>query len=83
LIVWLLTSIEALGAKNLDEILRNFEIAKACLKKRGEVALTEQEFRDQCKSYVVGNAFDVFSDSEVINRALLEEVAQLRLRVAS
>jgi hypothetical protein len=67
----------------MEEILRNLDRVRQQLKLRGNQVLTEQEFRAQCESYVVGNAFDVFSDSEVINRGMLRELAESRLHTAS
>jgi len=66
----------------VDEIQSNFEQAQALLRSRKSHKITEAEFREQCASYVVGNAFDVFTNTDVVTRKFLKELAQRRLRIA-
>ena len=65
-----------------EEILKNHLEILRLLRDRNGRSMTEDEFREQCRSYIVGNAFDVFSDPNVVNRQMLEEIAQSRLQVA-
>jgi hypothetical protein len=70
------------GATALDEILINLSKAKELLRQRPSNEISDAEYREQCASYVVGNAFDVFSDSEIVNWKLLEEISNQRRQVA-
>lgn len=65
-----------------EEILKNHLEIQRLLRSRNSRSMTEEEFREQCRSYIVGNAFDVFTDPDVINRQMLDEIALSRLQVA-
>jgi hypothetical protein len=67
----------------MDEILKNEVKIREILKRRNGLKMTEEEYREQRDSFIVGNAFDVFSDSEVVNRDLLRDIEARRLQVAS
>jgi hypothetical protein len=67
----------------MEEILKNEAKIREILKSRSGRKMTEEEYREQRDSFIVGNAFDVFSDSEVVDRDLLRDIDDRRLRVAS
>lgn len=67
----------------MNEILENQKKIVELLRRRNGREMTESEYREQSISYVVGNAFDVFSDTEVINRKMLKQIAKRRLSIAS
>ena len=67
----------------MNEILENQKKIVELLRRRNGREMTESEYREQSISYVVGNAFDVFSDTEVINRKMLKLIAKRRLSIAS
>jgi hypothetical protein len=68
--------------QGMDEILKNEAKIREVLRQRNGRMMTPEEYRDQCQSYIVGNAFDVFSDTEIVNRHLLQDIDQRRLKVA-
>lgn len=45
---------------------------------RGNRPMTEDEFVQQTNSFVIGNAFDIFHDSETINAETVREAKQSR-----
>ena len=66
----------------MEEILRNASKIREILQRRNGLEMTEEEYCEQRDSFIVGNAFDVFSDSEVVNRDLLRDIEVRRLQVA-
>jgi hypothetical protein len=66
----------------MDEIQKNEAKIREILKRRNGLKMTEEEYREQRDSFIVGNAFDVFSDSEIVNRDLLRDIEARRLQVA-
>jgi hypothetical protein len=67
----------------MEEIIKNEAKIREILRNRNGRKMTEAEYKEQRDSFIVGNAFDVFSDSEVVNRSLLRDIDDRRLRVAS
>lgn len=66
----------------MEEILENEAKIRQVLRARNGRKMTATEYKEQRDSYIVGNAFDVFSDTEVINRELLRDIEDRRLLVA-
>jgi hypothetical protein len=66
----------------MDEILKNSTKVRDLLSARSDRPMTPEEFNEQRTSYVVGNAFDAFIDSNTINRSFIEGLQQKRLEVA-
>jgi hypothetical protein len=62
-------------SKKLDQLTQ--EVRKL-IKLRANRPMSEAEFMQQTDSFIVGNAFDIFQDSETINAATLREAKQNR-----
>ncbi len=67
----------------MEEILLNAARVRELLKARTINQMSPEEFREQRRSFVIGNAFDVFADSDTINRNTIDAADLKRLEVAS
>ena len=67
----------------MDEILANVAKARAILGARGLSQMSPDEFRDQKRSYVIGNAFDIFERSDTITQKTMDAAELKRLNVAA
>jgi hypothetical protein len=67
----------------MDEILANAAKVRELLKARSTSQMTPEEFKEQRRSFVIGNAFDAFADSNTINRGTIDAADLRRLEVAS
>lgn len=61
------------------EILELSREIDALLEARDSAPMSEDEFEAQKRSFVIGNAFDVYPDSDTINEAKITELHQGRL----
>jgi hypothetical protein len=66
----------------LEELTRLTEEIRKILKARAGRPMTEAEFRQQKISFVVGNAFDAFSDKDIIDKQFMERLHKKRLEIA-
>jgi hypothetical protein len=68
---------------SVDEILANTAKVRDLLKARAIHQMSPEEFREQKRSFVIGNAFDAFANSDTITRTTMEAADLDRLKVAS
>lgn len=67
----------------MDEILINAAKVRELLKARPTNQMSPDEFHEQRRSFMIGNAFDAFADSDTINRKTIDAADLRRLEVAT
>jgi hypothetical protein len=67
----------------VDEILKNASRVRELLRARHGNPMSPEEFSEQRRSFVIGNAFDAFADSDTINRSTIDAADLRRLEIAS
>jgi hypothetical protein len=66
----------------MDEIISNSKKLRKLLADKGVLKMSEEEFKEQRRSFIVGNAYDVFADSDTITHKKLRDEEERQLTIA-